>query len=71
MIGHNEAIPGYVLAGWGIQLAALSSLRVEVANTFTIIFSIIISVYRVVSYFVLSTTKCQVPCFSPSLHYFI
>lgn len=37
MIGHNEAIPGYVLAGWGIQLAALSSLRVEVANTFTII----------------------------------
>lgn len=29
MSSHNEAILGCILVGWGIQLAALSSPRVE------------------------------------------
>ena len=71
MIGHNEAILGCILVGWGIQLAALSSLRVEKINSIITGAGIItssttvISVYDDVSCWILNTAsaRCCASCF--------
>lgn len=70
MISHNEAILGCILVGWGIQLAALSSSRVEKINSIItgagiiMTSTTIISVYYDVSHCVLSTTggRCYASC---------
>lgn len=71
MMGHNEAILGCILVGWGIQLAALSSPRIEKMNSIITGAGIIttsttiISVYYDVSCWVLNTTsaRCYASCF--------
>lgn len=71
MIGRNEAILGCILVGWGVQLAALSSPRVEKINSIitgagiSTASTTIISVYYDVSSWVLSTTsaRCGASCF--------
>ena len=71
MIGRNEAILGCILVGLGIQLAALSSPRVEKINSIITGAGIItssttvISVYDDVSFWVLNTAsaRCCASCF--------
>lgn len=42
LIGHNEAILGYVPVGWSIQLVAVCSMRVEMTNVIIIVVVVVI-----------------------------